>query len=110
MFRKVFFLVTALMLSTAINAQEWIGFGSRSEGSAPEVNLLRNDNQSVSLTITLSGMYVEEKSEISGVYKRLSMPECNSIVYDLFDKYTLKTCDFYVLCAEQISNKVLRLH
>ena len=57
-------------------AQEWIGFGSKGEGTPPEISISRNDNQQVKFTVSLSGMYVEQRQEASGVYKRLSMPEC----------------------------------
>ncbi|MCL2291155.1 MAG: C25 family cysteine peptidase [Bacteroidetes bacterium] len=60
----------------AINAQGWVSFGSRAEGTPPEISVNRSDNQQVSFTVNLSGMYVESKNETSGVYKRLSLPEC----------------------------------
>jgi len=40
MFRNFILVVMALSLSTAVNAQqEWIGFGSKSIGSPPEVTI-----------------------------------------------------------------------
>ena len=77
MLKKSTLVVVALLLSTAINAQEWISFGNRGEGTPPEINMQRNDNRQVSFTVGLSGMHVESKNEASGVYKRLSMPQCN---------------------------------
>jgi len=66
----------ALLLSTAVTAQNWVSFGTRAEGAPPEITVLRSDNQQVKFTVSLSGMYVEQRQEASGVYKRLSMPEC----------------------------------
>jgi len=48
-------------------------------GSPPEVSVNRNDNQQVSFTVELSGMYVESRNEEGSVYKRLSMPECQTM-------------------------------
>ncbi|MCL2041811.1 MAG: hypothetical protein FWG84_07220 [Bacteroidales bacterium] len=75
----VFFSVVAGLLSFAANAQEWISFGSKSIGSPPEVIIGQSDNQEVSFTVSLSGMYVESRSEASGSYKRLSMPQCQVV-------------------------------
>jgi hypothetical protein len=36
MFKKLTFTVMVLLLSTVINAQEWVGFGNRAEGTPPE--------------------------------------------------------------------------
>jgi len=77
MLKKSTLVVVALLLSTAINAQEWISFGGKAAGTPPEVSVSRSDNQQVSFTVGVSGMYVETKNEASGVYKRLSMPQCN---------------------------------
>jgi hypothetical protein len=77
MFKKIIFTVMAILLSVAVNAQEWISFGNRAAGAPPETSLQQNDNQQVLFTVSLSGMYAESKSETSGVYKRLSMPECS---------------------------------
>jgi len=62
------FLVMALLLNVAANAQEWISFGNRAEGSPPEVSVNRNDNQQVSFTVGLSGMYVESRNEAGSIY------------------------------------------
>ena len=59
MFKKLFFVMMVLLLSTAVNAQEWIGFGTRAEGSPPEVSISRNDNQQVKFTVSLSGKLSE---------------------------------------------------
>jgi len=56
MTKRFIFLVAALLLSVAVNAQEWVGFGSRAEGSPPEITVNRSDNQTVSFTVGLSGM------------------------------------------------------
>jgi len=79
MVKKFTTLVMALLFSIAVYAQEWIGFGSKGEGTPPEVSISRNDNQQVKFTVSLSGMYVEQRQEESGVYKRLSMPECQTV-------------------------------
>jgi hypothetical protein len=78
MTKKLFSVSMALLFSVAVSAQEWVGFGSRGEGSPPEINVQRNDNQQVSFTVSLSGMYVESKTGTGSVYKRLSMPECQT--------------------------------
>ncbi|MCL2511018.1 MAG: C25 family cysteine peptidase [Bacteroidales bacterium] len=72
-------VIVACLLSTVANAQEWVSFGSRAEGSPPEISVQRNDNQQVSFTVGLSGMYVESRNEAGSVYKRLSMPECQTM-------------------------------
>ena len=80
MFRKFTLVMMVLLLSTAVNAQEeWVSFGSKSIGSPPEVSVNRSDNQEVTFTVSLAGMYVESKSEASGSYKRLSMPQCQVV-------------------------------
>jgi len=79
MFKKLFFVIVALLLGVAANAQEWVSFGSRAEGAPPEVSVSRSDNQQVSFTVGLSGMYVESKNETGGLYKRLSMPQCQKM-------------------------------
>ncbi len=72
-------MVFVLALSISADAQgEWIGFGSRAEGTPPEVSINRSDNQRVEFSVTLPGMYAEAKSEASESYKRLSLPQCNT--------------------------------
>ena len=106
MFKKLTFVVMACLLSVAVNAQEWIGFGGRAEGSPLEINLQRNDNQTVSFTVSLSGMYVESRTEGSDAYKRLSMPQCYSI--NFFHTTTTIFCTFASINNQQniIDNEV----
>jgi hypothetical protein len=56
MFKRLCFLVVVCLLNTAVNAQQWVGFGSRAEGAPPEINVQQNDNQAVLFTVSLSGM------------------------------------------------------
>jgi len=79
MVRKFIFVMMAFLLSVAANAQEWISFGSKAEGVPPEIAVSRSDNQQVSFTVILSGMYVESKNEGGSVHKRLSMPQCQTM-------------------------------
>jgi hypothetical protein len=73
--KKFIFVMMVCMLSMTTKAQEWVNFGSRAEGAPPELSMNRSDNQIVSFTVSLSGMYVESKNEDSDVYKRLNMSE-----------------------------------
>jgi len=79
MFKNLCLVIVVCLLSTAATAQEWISFGSRAEGSPPEISVQRNDNQQVSFTVGLSGMYVETRNEEGSVYKRLAMPQCRTM-------------------------------
>ena len=79
MFRKSTFVIVACLFSVTVTAQEWVSFGSKAIGTPLEISVQQNNEQTVSFTVGLSGMFVESKTESSGVYKRLSMPECQTM-------------------------------
>ena len=64
MVKQITTLVMALLLSAAVSAQTWVGFGGQAAGTPPEINVLQSDNQQVKFTVSLSGMYVETKNTV----------------------------------------------
>ena len=72
MFKKLPFVIVAMLLGVAANAQNWVSFG-KSEPAAPEFSVISSDNHSVVFDLNVYGMFVESKTGGSQTYQRLSL-------------------------------------
>ena len=72
--KKIFILLflAVVLVSTAF-AQQWVGF-SKNEPSAPEMNLLSSNSQTVSFTVTIPGIYTQDTVVNGTAFTRLILP------------------------------------
>jgi hypothetical protein len=66
-----------LLVSTAIS-QNWVSF-TKTTPEAPIVNLTASDNQAVSFTVEVCGMYKQEITEGSETFQRVSVPSSGTL-------------------------------
>lgn len=70
-------LACFLLVSTAIS-QNWVNF-TKTTPEAPIVNLTTSNNQSVSFTVEVCGMYNQDITEGSETFQRVSVPSSGSL-------------------------------
>ena len=73
MLKRFTFVMMVLLLSIAVNAQQWVSFGGRAEG-APEVTVQSSTARSVSFEISIPGIYATDTVVNGTSYTRLILP------------------------------------
>lgn len=76
--KPILSIVAGLLMLNAVFGQNWVSF-TKTTPVSPIVNLIASDNQSVSFTVEVCGMYQQDLTEGGETFQRISIPGCNAL-------------------------------
>jgi len=76
--KSILSIVACLLVGSIAMAQNWVNF-TKTTPEAPIVNLTASDNQAVSFTVEVCGMYKQDITEGSETFQRVSVPQSGTL-------------------------------